>query len=194
MKALKLLKTAPLAGLAVLASTLGAAENEADRAALAKVRTLYEEVVQSDDLTKLAPYLHPELTAVTPTGMQVKGPQELQAYFKKIWGLIGKEGRYQVKVNVGETAIFGNIAVSYGTTDEFVRTAGGREYQFPLLWTAVSHKEKGQWKVIRMHGSIDPLHNAFVNDQLKMSKITYGLGGLVLGLVAGFLLRWRRRA
>lgn len=183
--------TAVIAVLLATAGTNFAAE-EADREALRKIRGLYEEVVKSDDLTRLMPYLPPNLTAVTPTGEEVKGPKELEAYFKRIWGLIGQGGSYQVKVNVGGTDLYGDVAVSHGTTDEHVRTAAGREYKFPMLWTAVSRKDNDGWKVIRMHGSIDPLSNPFVRTELKATRWIFGLGGLILGLVVGILTRFIR--
>jgi len=170
------------------------ADEEADRATLRKIMALYEEVVRSDDITKLLPYLPENLTAVTPTGEEVKGPQQLQAYFQRIWALIGKGGTYQVKVNVGSTDFYGDIAVSYGSTDELIRSAAGKEYQFPMLWTAVSRQENEQWKVIRMHGSIDPLTNVFVAAQLQMTKLVYGIGGGVVGLGMGLLLHFLRRS
>jgi ketosteroid isomerase-like protein len=178
-----------LAGTLLLAAA-GRAAEEADRAELRKLRALYEEVVKSDDLTKLMPYLPPSFTAVTPTGEQVKGPNELQEYFKKIWGMIGQGGTYEVKVNLGSTDLYNDIAVSYGTTDEFIKTAEGRQYQFPMLWTAVSRKENGAWKVLRMHGSIDPLTNVFVTTQLNALKWIYGVGGLIVGLLLGILSRF----
>jgi ketosteroid isomerase-like protein len=181
-----------LAGILLLPAAASGAAEEADRAELRKLRALYEEVVKSDDLTKLMPYLPPSFTAVTPTGEQVKGPSELQAYFKKIWGMIGQGGTYEVKVNLGSTDLYNDIAVSYGTTDEFIKTAEGRQYQFPMLWTAVSRKENGTWKVIRMHGSIDPLTNVFVMTQLNTLKWIYGVGGLIVGLILGILTRFIR--
>jgi ketosteroid isomerase-like protein len=181
-----------LAGVFLLRPAPSRADEEADRAELRKLRALYEEVVKSDDLTKLMPYLPPRFTAVTPTGEQVKGPNELQEYFKKIWGMIGRGGTYQVKVNLGSTDLYNDIAVSYGTTDEFIKTAEGTEYQFPMLWTAVSRKQNGAWKVIRMHGSIDPLTNVFVTTQLNALKWIYGVGGLTVGLIVGILTRFIR--
>jgi hypothetical protein len=91
--------------------------------------------------------------------------------------------------------LYGDIAVSHGTTDESIRTAAGKVYHFPMLWTAVSRKENDAWKVIRMHGSIDPLTNVFVMTQLNATKWIYGLGGLLLGLLVGILTRFvpRRR-
>jgi ketosteroid isomerase-like protein len=172
------------------------ADEQADHEALRKIKAVYEESLKSDDLSKLFPHLGGNMTAVTPTGEEVKGAQQLQAYFKSIWDLIGKGGTYQVKVNVTNTDLYGDIAVSYGTTDEFVKTAEGREYKFPMLWTAVARREGDGWKAIRMHGSMNPLTNVFVTTRLNATKWIYGGGGLVVGLVGGFLLGmfWRSRS
>lgn len=170
------------------------ADEQADHEALGKIRSLYEESVKSDDVSKLLPHIGANMTAVTPTGEEVKGAQELQGYFKKIWELIGKGGSYQVKVNVTNTDLYGDIAVSHGTTDEFVKTAEGKEYKFPMLWTAVLRREDSGWKAIRMHGSMNPLTNVFVTTQLNATKWIYGGGGLIVGLVVGFLLSKLRRS
>lgn len=170
------------------------ADEQANREALTKIRTLYEESVKSDDISKLLPHMSGNLTAVTPTGEEVKGAQELQAYFKKIWDLIGKGGSYQVKVNVTQTDLFGDIAVSYGTTDEVVKTAESKEYKFSMLWTAILRREDGVWKALRMHGSLDPLSNVFVKTQMTAMKWLYGGGGLVIGLIVGLILAGLRRS
>jgi ketosteroid isomerase-like protein len=181
-------------GFVIARATVGYAAEEADHEALRKIKADYEESVKSDDLSKLIPHLGGNMTAVTPTGEEVKGAQQLQSYFKSIWDLIGKGGTYQVKVNVTNTDLYGDIAVSYGTTDEFVKTAEGREYKFPMLWTAVARREDGGWKAIRMHGSMNPLSNVFVTTQLNATKWIYGGGGVLVGLIVGFLLSMLRRA
>jgi ketosteroid isomerase-like protein len=181
----------------LMSPVIARADEEADRAALRNIRSLYEQVVQTDDLSKLLPYLAADMTAVTPTGEEVKGPQELQAYFKKVWDMIGKGGAYKVKANLGRTDFYGDLAVSSGTTDEFIRSSAGNEFKQLGFWTAVSQKKDGEWKVIRMHGSIDPLKNSFVTTfhaaELKLNRLLFGLGGLVLGLVIGFAPRFMRR-
>jgi ketosteroid isomerase-like protein len=188
---------AVVAGCALLIPGISHADEQEDRAALSKIRGIYEEVVKTDDLTKLMPYLAEDLSAVTPTGEEVKSPQELQAYFKKVWGMIGKGGTYEVKANLGRTDFYGDIAVSSGTTDESIRSAAGNDFKQLGLWTAVTRKIDGQWKVIRMHGSMDPLTNSFVTTfraaELKITKLIYGLGGLGVGLLVGFGFHFLRR-
>ncbi len=186
--------------LAIILTTpvITLADEEAERAALRRIRETYEQVVQSNDLSKLMPYLAKDFTAVTPTAEQVKNPAELQGYFKRVWELIGKGGIYNVKVNVDQTDLYGDIAVSRGTTEEFIRSSIGNEFKERGFWTAVSQKQDGEWKVIRMHGSINPLTNSFVTHfravELRTTKWVYGLGGLILGLAVGFLTRFIRRS
>lgn len=188
---------AMVTGCALLIPEISHADEQEDRAALSKIRGLYEEVVKTDDLSKLMPYLADNMTAVTPTGEEVKSPQELQAYFKKVWEMIGKGGTYEVKANLGRTDFYGDIAVSSGTTDEFIRSSAGNDFKQLGFWTAVTRKTDGQWKVIRMHGSMDPLTNSFVTTfraaELKITKMIYGLGGLGVGLLVGFGFYFIRR-
>src|SRR5215472_6671728 len=92
------------------------ADEESDRAALRMIRTNYMEAVNSGDPSKMAPFLSKEVTGVMVTGEEVKGLDGLVAYWKKIQDLIGTGGSYHVAVNVDKTDLYGDIAVSRGST------------------------------------------------------------------------------
>ena len=51
----------------------------------------------------------------------------------------------------------------------------------------------GEWKLIRMQATMDPVNNPFVALKLKLTKVTYILTGVVCGVVLALLLRRRRR-
>ena len=175
------------------ACPLAAQEDPSDRDALTRIKEAYEQGVNSGDLSKFQPYLAHDFDGVIVTGEPVKSFQDLVAYWNKIKDMIGPGGKYECKLNVERTDIFGNIAVSRGTTDEYAATASGREYRFHEQWTAVCRKENGAWKVVRVHGSMDPLGNIFVATEKKWIRIGFGVGGFAAGLVVSLLLAARRR-
>ena len=169
------------------------ADEEADRAALRLIRTNYMEAIDSGQVAKLAPYLSKDVTGVMVTGEEVKGLDGLEAYWKKIQDLIGPGGSYHVAVNVDKTDLYGDVAVSRGSTEDVVRLGNGKELHFSSYWTSVCHKEEGAWKVVRMEAAMDPVDNVFISLRLQKIKIVYGVGGLVVGVVLVLIIQLARR-
>jgi ketosteroid isomerase-like protein len=170
-------------------TTIVHADEDADRTSLRMIRTNYEAAVNSGDLSKIKNDLSKDVTGVMVTGKPVEGYDGLVAYWQEVQNLIGPGGTYHVTVNVDKTDLFGDVAVSHGTTDEAVRLASGKEFDFHAFWTAVCHKEDGAWKVVRMDASMNPIDNVFVSLQLKKTKLVYGVGGVLAGIVLVWLLR-----
>ena len=165
------------------------ADDEADRAALRLIRTNYMEAVNSGQVAKLAPYLSKDVTGVMVTGEEVKGLDGLQAYWKKIQDLIGPGGSYHVNVNVDKTDLYGDVAVSRGSTEDVVRLGNGKELHFGSYWTSVCHKENGDWKVVRMQAGMNPVDNVFISLRLQKTKLTYGVVGLFVGAILIFFIQ-----
>jgi ketosteroid isomerase-like protein len=183
------MKIKHLIAIAIIAfAATTCAEIESDRAALRVIKAAYEEACKSGDPDKLAPYLAKDTTGVMVTSEEVIGLDGIKAYWAKIQSLIGPGGSYSTKVNVDTTEIFGDISVSRGTTDDLVRLAGGKELKFNSRWSAVCRRENGAWKIYRMQASLDPIQNVFISARVSGAKLTFGIGGLVVGLVLGFLV------
>jgi ketosteroid isomerase-like protein len=167
-------------------------DDGADRDALRLIRTNYMEAVNSGDLSKIKNDLSQDVTGVMVTGEPVEGYDDLVAYWKKIQNLIGPGGTYHVTVNVDKTDLFGDVAVSRGTTEESVRLPGGKELDFSSSWTAICHKENDAWKVVRMQATMNPIENVFISLQLQRAKLIYGAIGFIVGILifaaARFLL------
>jgi ketosteroid isomerase-like protein len=164
------------------------ADLESDRAALRVIKAAYEEACKAGDPGKLAPYLAKEATGVMVTGEEVVGLDGIKAYWAKIQSLMGPGGSYATTLNVDTTQVFDDLAVSRGTTDDVVRLAGAKELKFSSRWTAVCRRENGGWKIYRIQASLDPIENVFIASRVTGAKLTFGLGGGVIGLVLGFLL------
>ena len=63
----------------------------------------------------------------------------------------------------------------------------GIEIQFS--WTTVCRRENGGWKIVRMQATMDPVENVFISTRLKMAKLAYGAGGVVIGALLVIVLR-----
>lgn len=170
-------------------NTIAHADEDADRTALRTIRTNYEAAINSGDLKKIKNDLSKAVTGVMVTGKSVEGYDGLVAYWQEVQNLIGPGGTYHVTVNVDKTDLFGDVAVSHGTTDEAIRLASGKELDFHSFWTTVCHKEDGAWKLVRMEAAMNPIDNVFVSLQLKKARLVYGIGGVLVGIVLILLLR-----
>ena len=169
---------------------------EADHQALRAIRDAYQEAVNGNKLELLTPFLDPEFTGVMVTGEEVAGLKGLKDYWTKIQNLMGPGGKYAVKVNPDRSLILGDVALAKGTTEDRVTTDAG-DYAFGSAWTTVARKVNGQWKVLRVQGSMDPIGNPFVLAILKRASLPTAFAGGALGLAAGgilgYLLGKRRR-
>jgi len=178
-----------LATIACCWSDLAHADDEADRAALRMIRTNYQDAVNSGDLSKIKNDLSKDVTGVMVTGRPVEGYDGLVAYWKEVQNLIGPGGTYHVSVNVDKTDLFGDVAVSRGTTDEMIRLADGKELNFSAYWTGVCHKEDGVWKVFRIEATMNPVDNVFVSLQLKKTRLIAGISAGITGIILALLIR-----
>jgi ketosteroid isomerase-like protein len=172
-------------------------QSDANREALRAMLTKYEEAANQGKPDLLKPYLDPDFTSVMVTGDEVDGVASLDAYWAKIQKLIGQDGRYRVQVHLVDHALIsGDMAVAHGTSSDEV-AAHGKEYKFEGRWTAVCRRRDGQWKVLRIHGSMDPVSNPFVlaavNGASLLAGAVAGIVGLLLGWILHMLLARRRR-
>lgn len=188
---MRLKNTFRLAGLSLLLllSVCAVADEEQDRAALDRIRVAYEEAINNGDMSKFQPYLAKDFSGVMVTGESVQSYSDLVGYWKKIQSLLGPGGSIRTKVIVDRTDLFGDIALSRGATDETIHAGiTGRDYLVHQSWTAVLRRESGEWKVVRIHGSMDPITNVFVAVDVKIAKIAFGTGGLIVGFLLGLVM------
>jgi ketosteroid isomerase-like protein len=163
-------------------------DDESAHAALRQIKTVYENAIRTGDLSPLKPLFVPETSAVMILGQEVKSFAELEEHWKYVRNLIGPGGSYSTTLHPERSLIYGDIAVSRGVSDEVVTTGAGQEYKFTSRWTAVSHRVGNEWKVIRLHGSMDPVTNVFTTTFLRSTKYTYGIGGVIVGALLGSVM------
>ena len=167
------------------------ADEEADHVALRALVQEYESAIKESDPSVLKPHLAETFSGVMVTGEEIDSFDSLQAYWMKIQDLLGDGGTYRVKVNVPEPAtIVGDLAFAHGTTDDTAITSSGQEYEFKGYWTAICQREDEEWKIIRIHGSMDAITNTFVATALKGASTSAGIFGGVAGFVIGGGLFW----
>ncbi|MBI5247637.1 MAG: hypothetical protein HY923_10680 [Elusimicrobia bacterium] len=180
----KRIKRFALALGAVLGLTLVAvtahnvfAQTDADKAELRKIKVAYEDAVNRDDMTQLAPHIGSSFSATMATGQKVTSFNEFQTYWKTMKEIVGigpkLRGQYTATLEPLDSIFVGGYAFSFGTAKEHLVTdvagAKGREsktYDFNSNWYAVSAKENGVWKLQAARIVVDPFHSTWSQAQI----------------------------
>lgn len=179
-----------LAYAAFLALTSAYAQPAAEpidhRSELRALAATYETAINSGDLAPLAPLFDANTTGVTVDNQTFHTFDELKAIYDRFHaefpGVV-----YRVKLSTVPSLIEGNLAVAHGTADEFVKTSAG-EFTYTSTWTVVLRRTDTGWKLVRSQMTMDPFNNSIVRLLQKKAVLTYGLGGIVLGLALGIFL------
>lgn len=177
----------------LLALCLPVLAAEEDKVALRNLKSIYEKAIASRDLAALKPHLAADFTAVMITADEVKGYDGILAYWKKVEDFLGKDGTYQVTIDPDDTIFEGNIAIAKGRAGEKT-VRGGKNIDFVSKWTAIARKEGGEWKLVRIQASIDPVGNPIIKALQGYQQWFVGLAALVAGLIIGRLLPRRKAA
>ncbi len=136
---------------------------------------------------------------ITFTGMDnevVSGLEKLQAYYDKTLvspsGLI-REMTMTVEVDALSQLYADNrIAVAFGKADTHFKLLGGREFDWPLRWTATLTRSDGKWSIVALHFSGNAIDNPLIAAANWFGRwLAVGTG--IVGLMIGFLIAWMRR-
>ena len=157
---------------------------DADNAELRALARLFEDAVRQHDLKKFQNALAPDFVATLVTNENANR-ESMAKFWDWVWGLIGRNGRWETKVDPEASRFFGDIAVARGVTSDAITTEKGREYRYSWNWTLVLQKRDGRWTPVAGHGSLDPLGNPFVAAEKSWLEILFGGGGALAGLVVG---------
>ncbi len=164
------------------------AAEEAEWVKIRQIKNIYEEVATSGKVEILEPYISKDFTAATLTGEELVGFSGLAAFNTKIREMLGAGATHQMKIEYAPGAMFGDLAIAHGSTQEEVVTSKNNRFNYKSLWSAVLRRENGAWKLLRVHQSIDPVTNEFVKT-FETRKVTlYGGIAATVGILIGLLL------
>jgi ketosteroid isomerase-like protein len=83
----------------------------------------------------------------------------------------------------------GTFAVTKGSTKEHYELTDGRIFDMNGRWTAVSIKDNDEWRVLAVHTGTNFLDNPVLN-AIEKSVMWFGVGGVAIGLIVGFVAGW----
>lgn len=187
-------------GTAILVASMSAGpsaiaqqeQDEADHAALREYKALFEKAASENQLDLLKPLLHEPFSVVTYTDREFTDFEAFKARWQKTRDEIVGNGSYKVTLRPERSLIYGDMAIARGDSDNVLVTGAGNEYRFTSHWTAVFRKHDGQWKIVRVHSSLDPFGNPMIVGEVKRRMLQAGIaaaaGGLLIGGVLAYLL------
>lgn len=193
-------------GTAILVASMSAGpsaiaqqeQDEADHAALREYKALFEKAASENQLDLLKPLLHEPFSVVTYTDREFTDFEAFKARWQKTREEIVGNGSYKVTLRPERSLIYGELAIARGDSDNVLVTSAGNEYRFTSHWTAVFRKQDGQWKIVRVHSSLDPFGNPMIIGEVKRRMLQAGIaaavGGLLVGSVVIYLLTRRGSA
>jgi ketosteroid isomerase-like protein len=164
--------------------------HEADHDALRAYKALFEKAAAENQLELLRPILHEPFSVVTYTDREFTDFETFKTRWQQTRDEIVGDGSYKVTLLPVRSEIYGDMAIARGDSENVLVTAAGNEYHFTSHWTAVFRKLDGEWKVVRVHSSLDPFGNPMVVGEVKRRMLQVGSAAAVGGLILGALIAW----
>ncbi|MBI5109218.1 MAG: nuclear transport factor 2 family protein [Rhodocyclales bacterium] len=173
--------------------------SQADHEALRKLKSDATAAVNNRDYQAMRKFLHQPFMSTLITQDSFTDFGKLKDYFENLYT---RDSLRLKKVSIGAEAdelsqIYqGTFAVTRGSTKERYELADGRNFDVAGRWTAVSIKDKGEWKMLAVHTGTNFLDNPVLN-AIEKSVPWIGVGGsaggLILGLIVGWIARGNRK-
>lgn len=157
--------------------------------AITKLRTGLVDSFFKGDIDRALTFLAPDVVVTWQNGEVSHGPAEVRAYYQRMMtgpDRVVREVKAQPEI-LGRQ-IYGDWAVSWGKLHDQFTLVDGRELALDSRFTITTAKRGDQWLVTGYHASVNAFDNAILG--LAVRKIGWwaGLGGAVVGLLAGWLV------
>ncbi len=170
-------------------SAVDTTDRTADHDALRAMLIEATKALNERNFPDIEKHLDPNVNVIYQNSVVADGIAEVQAFQKKMYdgeSAILKE--YTADIQADKlTEFYGDTAVAYGTIVNHFTFTGGLQMDLPSKWAATLIKEKGEWKVVSLTLTSNIFDNALLTSA-KASAKYFGFGGLVAGLILGFLM------
>lgn len=171
---------------------------EAQHEALRALKADLLETVNAQDFARLSTLTNTPFSATVVTQDHFTSLDDAKAFFDGLFTrkLLRMESiAFEAEADALSTIYTGTVAVTTGSTVETYTLADGRSFDIDGRWTALSVEEDDGWKLAAFHEGTNFLDNPVLNAlKARVIRISamVGAAGLVLGLIAGWLLGRRR--
>lgn len=194
----KILKHLALGLWLCLSGTLNlhaADENrEADHVALRALRDKVTQAIDQQDIKALASCFAKDFAFTAVDQTVLTNETQMQEFFDRMFkskDAIVTSIKTEPTADILTRFIDANTGVCYGSSKDTYVMKGGNTVEMNVRWSATVVKENGEWKVAIAHVGTDFLNNPVLDGVKKFAKtigIGAGVGGLLIGLIAGRML------
>ena len=154
--------------------------------------------VKAGDIDGMLRHVHPDIVATFMDGRQVRGREEVRAYFETM--LKGEDrvvDEYDAAIEIQElTTLYGDDAgVAAGRATNRFDLTDGREFVAEGPWTATVVRHEGRWVLAAFHSSASIFENGVLDMYrrwLTWAAVAAGLIGLAVGFGVGWMAKRRR--
>jgi len=162
-----------------------------------ELRTLRDgllDAVNKGDIEKQLGFLHTNVVITWHNAEVSRGREGVRDYYNRMVNgpkKIVESFRADVKVDELTILHGENTGISFGSSKEHFKMAGGSNFELDGRWTATLIKENGRWLIASLHVSTNIFDNPLLN--LAKRSLYWASGGLLLvGLAVGWLIGRRR--
>lgn len=185
--------------LAALSAGAQVPSQAADHDALRKMKADLLSAVNGRKLESLEGMVHQPFVATLITQQTFTDIKAMKAFYEDLFTRkLLRLSKVTVDAEADELSQIytGTFAVARGSTSEVYEMADGRRFDMKGRWTAVALKDGEQWKLLALHNGTNFLDNPVLT-AVEKSTVSFGIGGVVLGLILGVFLGFlvgRRRS
>jgi ketosteroid isomerase-like protein len=183
--------------LAVLATPMPAAAQQAEDPAHAQLRALRDDLVDAmnkRDMNRLLGHLHPDVVVTWQNAEVSRKPEGVRAYLARmLQGPDRMVDDFSTDVAVDELTILhgGETGISYGSSRDHFKLRSGQSFNLNSRWSATVVRYDGRWVVGAFHASVNLFDNPLLVGSQRLA-LGGSIGALVVGIAVGYLIGRRR--
>ena len=179
--------------LAVLATPMPAAAQQAEDPAHAQLRALRDDLVDAmnkRDMNRLLGHLHPDVVVTWQNAEVSRKPEGVKTYISRMLeGPNSVVESFSTAPTVDELTILygGDAGVAFGSSRDSFRLRSGQSFELTSRWTATVVNDGGAWKIAAFHSSASLFDNPLLAAAQRWA-MTAGVVALIAGFGIGFLI------
>ena len=167
--------------------------------ALRKLKATMEQALNARDLDTIVANVDQNVVFTTMNGDVCRGAGAIRNYFHRMLtapGHVVKDVKVSFAVDELTTLYGGDTGVAYGSSNDQYVLTNGDTFNIHGRWSCTMVRNGDRWVIASFHYSTDVFENPIVGrlkTAIMQAGVAAGLGGLVLGAVAAWLIGRRKR-
>lgn len=175
------------------------ARNE-DHEKLRALQTKVADAFNKRDFKTLASCCTRDFAITTIDQTTLTSPSEIEKYFNKVFKSpesIATNLKISPQADIQTKFVDADNGYCYGKDHGIYTLQNGRQVLIDSRWTAMLHRENGEWKIAALHGGVNFINNPVLARGEKAAKSALLIGfaaGVVLAIVGCGIVSNRKKA